>query len=376
MAINAETLNLDKDKLAALELALGKIEKDHGRGAVMRGNDQVAHLITNVIPTGSLSLDLALGVGGLPRGRVTEIYGGESAGKSTLAIHIMAETQRMGGLAAYIDVEHALDPQYATNCGLDLDNLLISQPDSAEQALDITEQLVRSGAIDAIIIDSVAALVPQAEVDGDMGDVHMGMQARLMSQALRKLTSAINRSRTAVVFINQIREKIGVSYGSPEVTPGGRALKFYSSVRIDLRRSESLKQGTEIIGNRVRARIVKNKVAAPFRVAEFDIMFNRGISKMGDLLDIGVTRGIVKKAGAFYSYEDTRLGQGRENSKNFLSERTDIAEAIEALIRHVEEPDATPPDATPPDEAGNGHSVADATTADSHIANTDAVSLN
>ena len=371
MAINAETLNLDKDKLAALELALGKIEKDHGRGAVMRGNDQVAHLITNVIPTGSLSLDLALGVGGLPRGRVTEIYGGESAGKSTLAIHIMAETQRMGGLAAYIDAEHALDPQYATNCGLDLDNLLISQPDSAEQALDITEQLVRSGAIDAIIIDSVAALVPQAEVDGDMGDVHVGMQARLMSQALRKLTSAINRSRTAVVFVNQIREKIGISYGSPEVTPGGRALKFYSSVRIDLRRSESLKQGTEIIGNRVRARIVKNKVAAPFRVAEFDIMFNHGISKMGDLLDIGVTRGIVKKAGAFYSYEDTRLGQGRENSKNFLSERTDIAEAIEALIRHVEEPDSTPPD-----EASNGHKVADATDAESHIANTDAVSLN
>ncbi|CAI8036519.1 Protein RecA [Geodia barretti] len=286
MAINAEILNLDKDKLAALELALGRIEKDHGRGAVMQGNDQVAHLITNVIPTGSLSLDLALGVGGLPRGRVTEIYGGESAGKSTLAIHIMTETQRMGGLAAYVDVEHALDPQYATNCGLDLDKLLISQPDSAEQALDITEQLVRSGAIDAIVIDSVAALVPQAEIDGDMGDAH-------------------------------IREKIGVSYGSPEVTPGGRALKFYSSVRIDLRRSESLKQGSEIIGNRVRARIVKNKVAAPFRVAEFDIMFNVGISKVGDLLDIGVTRGIVKKAGAFYSYGETRLGQGRENSKKF-----------------------------------------------------------
>ena len=371
MAINAETLNLDKDKLAALEVALGRIEKDHGRGAVMRGNEQVAHLITNVIPTGSLSLDLALGVGGLPRGRVTEIYGGESAGKSTLAIHIMTETQRMGGLAAYVDVEHALDPQYATNCGLDLDNLLISQPDSAEQALDITEQLVRSGAIDAIIIDSVAALVPQAEIEGDMGDFHIGMQARLMSQALRKLTATINRSRTAVVFINQIREKIGVTYGSPEVTPGGRALKFYSSVRIDLRRSESLKQGTEIIGNRVRARIVKNKVAAPFRVAEFDIMFNHGISKMGDLLDIGVTRGIVKKAGAFYSYGDTRLGQGRENSKNFLSEHSEIAEGIEALIRGDEVLDDTPAD-----DLVNGHRAEAAGGGDSHVASADTVSLN
>ena len=372
MAINAEILNLDKDKLAALELALGRIEKDHGRGAVMQGNDQVAHLITNVIPTGSLSLDLALGVGGLPRGRVTEIYGGESAGKSTLAIHIMTETQRMGGLAAYVDVEHALDPQYATNCGLDLDKLLISQPDSAEQALDITEQLVRSGAIDAIVIDSVAALVPQAEIDGDMGDAHVGMQARLMSQALRKLTSAINRSRTAVIFINQIREKIGVSYGSPEVTPGGRALKFYSSVRIDLRRSESLKQGSEIIGNRVRARIVKNKVAAPFRVAEFDIMFNVGISKVGDLLDIGVTRGIVKKAGAFYSYGDTRLGQGRENSKNFLTERTDISEEIEALIRGGLEPE----EKTPEETVDNGHGEAGVVATDEHVAGASTISLN
>lgn len=344
MAINPETLNLDKDKLAALEIALGRIEKDHGRGAVMRGDEQVAHLITNVIPTGSLSLDLALGVGGLPRGRVTEIYGGESAGKSTLAIHIMTETQKQGGLAAYIDAEHALDPQYATNCGLDLDNLLISQPDSAEQALDITEKLVSSGAVDSVIIDSVAALVPQAEIEGDMGDVHVGMQARLMSQALRKLTSTINRSRTAVVFINQIREKIGVTYGSPEVTPGGRALKFYSSVRIDLRRTESLKQGSEIIGNRVRARIVKNKVAAPFRVAEFDIMFNQGISKMGDLLDIGVNQGHIKKAGSFYSYGDTRLGQGRENSKNFLSANPEISGVIEALIRGEEIPEEIPAD--------------------------------
>lgn len=368
MPINPEILNLDKDKLAALEIALGRIEKDHGKGAVMRGNEQVAHLITNSIPTGSLTLDLALGVGGLPRGRVTEIYGGESAGKSTLAIHIMTETQKMGGLAAYVDAEHALDPQYAANCGLDIDRLLISQPDSAEQALDITEKLVSSSAIDAIIIDSVAALVPQAEIEGDMGDVHVGMQARLMSQALRKLTAAINRSRTAVVFINQIREKIGVSYGSPEVTPGGRALKFYSSVRIDLRRTESLKQGSEVIGNRVRARIVKNKVAAPFRVAEFDIMFNQGISKMGDLLDLGVAQGHIKKAGAFYSYGDTRLGQGRENSKNFLLERADIAETIEALIRGETDTDADAPDSV------NGSAAVPIGTA--HLAGASAVSLN
>ncbi len=371
MAINPEALNLDKDKLAALEIALGRIEKDHGKGAVMRGDEQVAHLITNVIPTGSLSLDLALGVGGLPRGRVTEIYGGESAGKSTLAIHIMTETQKQGGLAAYIDAEHALDPQYAANCGLDLDNLLISQPDSAEQALDITEKLVSSGAVDSVVIDSVAALVPQAEIEGDMGDVHVGMQARLMSQALRKLTSTINRSRTAVVFINQIREKIGVTYGSPEVTPGGRALKFYSSVRIDLRRTESLKQGSEIIGNRVRARIVKNKVAAPFRVAEFDIMFNQGISKTGDLLDIGVNQGFIRKAGSFYSYGETRLGQGRENSKNFLSEHPEISGVIEALIRGEDEPDAMDPDGN-----GNGYGLTAANGDTAHVASADRVSLN
>ena len=245
----------------------------------------------------------------------------------------MAETQKLGGIAAYIDVEHALDPNYAANCGLDLDTLLISQPDSAEQALDITEQLVRSGAVDAVVIDSVAALVPQAEIDGDMGDTHVGLQARLMSQALRKLTAAIHHSRTAVVFINQLREKVGVVYGSPEVTPGGRALKFYSSVRIDLRRIESIKQGSEAIGNRVRARVVKNKIAAPFRVAEFDIMFNKGISKMGDLLDIGVDQGIIKKAGAFYSYGETRLGQGRENSKEFLSEHSELAQSLEDRIR-------------------------------------------
>ncbi|MCI0859990.1 MAG: recombinase RecA, partial [Chloroflexi bacterium] len=291
----------DKDKQAALEIALAHIEKDYGKGAVMRLGEISQLLMTEVISTGSLALDVALGAGGVPKGRVTEIFGAESAGKSTLAIHIMAETQKAGGIAAYIDVEHAMDPAYAGNCGLDLDTLLIAQPDSGEQALDITEQLVRSGAIDAIIIDSVAALVPQAEIEGDMGDAHMGAQARLMSQALRKLTSAIHRSRTAVIFINQLREKIGISYGNPEVTPGGRALKFYSSVRIDLRRIESIKQGTEIIGSRIRARVVKNKIAAPFRVAEFDIMFNHGISRMGDLLELGTTQGIVKKSGAFYS---------------------------------------------------------------------------
>ena len=331
-----------KDRLAALEIALGRIEKDHGKGAVMRLGEIAQRLVTDVVPTGSLSLDVALGVGGIPRGRVTEIYGGESAGKSTLAIHIMAETQKLGGIAAYVDAEHALDPTYAANCGLDLADLLISQPDSAEQALDITEQLVRSGAIDTVVVDSVAALVPQAEIEGDMGDTHVGLQARLMSQALRKLTSAIHHSRTAVVFINQLREKVGVVYGSPEVTPGGRALKFYSSVRIDLRRTESLKQGSEIIGNRVRARIVKNKVAAPFRVAEFDIMFNQGISKMGDLLDLGVAQGIVKKAGAFYSYGETRLGQGRENSKQFLTGHPEIADSVEARIRDHASPDDQP----------------------------------
>ncbi|MCI0844447.1 MAG: recombinase RecA [Chloroflexi bacterium] len=329
----AKTDKSDKLKREALEVALGQIEKDHGKGAVMRLGEIYDSLATECIPTGSLALDIALGIGGIPRGRVTEIFGAESAGKSTLAIHIMAETQKLGGIAAYIDVEHALDPTYAGKCGLILDDLLIAQPDSAEQALDITEQLVRSGAVDAVVIDSVAALVPQAEIEGDMGDTHIGLQARLMSQALRKLTSSIHRSRTAVIFINQLREKIGVTYGSPEVTPGGRALKFYSSVRIDLRRVESIKQGAEIVGNRVRARVVKNKVAAPFRVAEFDIMFNLGISKMGDILEIGVEQGIIKKSGAFYSYGETKLGQGRENSKDFLTQHPEIAASVEGRLR-------------------------------------------
>ena len=328
-----KTEKADKLRGEALDMALGQIEKDHGKGAVMRLGEIYDSLATECIPTGSLALDIALGIGGIPRGRVTEVFGAESAGKSTLAIHIMAETQKLGGIAAYIDVEHALDPTYAGNCGLELDDLLIAQPDSAEQALDITEQLVRSGAVDAVVVDSVAALVPQAEIEGDMGDTHVGVQARLMSQALRKLTSTIHRSKTAVIFINQLREKIGVTYGSPEVTPGGRALKFYSSVRIDLRRVESIKQGAEVIGNRVRARVVKNKVAAPFRVAEFDIMFNLGISKMGDILEIGVEQGIIKKSGAFYSYGETKLGQGRENSKDFLIQHPEIAASVEGRLR-------------------------------------------
>ena len=328
-----KTEKADKLRGEALDMALGQIEKDHGKGAVMRLGEIYDSLATECIPQGYVALDIALGIGGIPRGRVTEVFGAESAGKSTLAIHIMAETQKLGGIAAYIDVEHALDPTYAGNCGLELDDLLIAQPDSAEQALDITEQLVRSGAVDAVVVDSVAALVPQAEIEGDMGDTHVGLQARLMSQALRKLTSTIHRSKTAVIFINQLREKIGVTYGSPEVTPGGRALKFYSSVRIDLRRVESIKQGAEVIGNRVRARVVKNKVAAPFRVAEFDIMFNLGISKMGDILEIGVEHGIIKKSGAFYSYGETKLGQGRENSKDFLIQHPEIAASVEGRLR-------------------------------------------
>ena len=350
----------DKNKVEALETALGRIEKDYGKGAVMRLGEISGTLTTECIPTGSLALDIALGIGGIPRGRVTEVFGAESAGKSTLAIHIMAETQKLGGIAAYIDVEHALDPIYAANCGLNLDDLLIAQPDSAEQALDITEQLVRSGAVDAVVVDSVAALVPQAEIEGDMGDTHVGLQARLMSQALRKLTSSIHRSRTAVIFINQIREKVGVTYGSPEVTPGGRALKFYSSVRVDLRRVESIKQGAEVMGNRVRARIVKNKVAAPFRVAEFDIMFNQGISKMGDILEIGVDQGVVKKSGAFYSYGETKLGQGRENSKDFLIQHPEIAESIEGRLRSpADEPEAEQPESQDGDVVRRSNSVAD-----------------
>ncbi len=324
---------MDSKKDKALEIALGQIERHYGRGAIMRLGESDGQKAADVIPTGSLALDIALGVGGVPKGRVAEIYGAESAGKSTLALHIMAQSQKKGGTAAYIDVEHAMDPVYARNCGLRVEDLLISQPDNAEQALEITEYLVRSGAVDVVIVDSVAALVPRSEIEGDMGDTHVGLQARLMSQALRKLTSAINRSNTAVLFINQLREKVGVMFGNPEVTPGGRALKFYSSVRIDLRRVEAIKQGTVIVGNRVRARVVKNKVAPPFKVAEFDIMFNRGISREADLLELGTAQGVIKKAGAFYSYGETRLGQGRENAKQFLHEHEDMAREIEAKIR-------------------------------------------
>ncbi|MBI2934074.1 MAG: recombinase RecA [Chloroflexi bacterium] len=321
----------EKDK--ALELAVAQIEKQFGKGAIMRLGEASAKLTVESIPTGSIALDLAIGVGGLPRGRVTEIFGPESSGKSTLAQHVIAETQKMGGKAAYIDVEYALDPAYAAHCGVNLDDLLIAQPDTGEQALEITESLVRSNAIDAIVIDSVAALVPRAEIEGEMGDAHVGLQARLMSQSLRKLTAAISRSRTAVIFINQLREKVGIVFGNPEVTPGGRALKFYSSVRLDLRRIDTIKQGAEAVGSRVRAKVVKNKVAPPFRTAEFDIMFNEGISKEGDLIDLGVQLGIVKKSGAFFTFGENKLGQGRENAKDFLKQHEDIALEIEKHIR-------------------------------------------
>lgn len=322
---------MEKEK--ALDLAIGQIEKQFGKGSIMKLGESSARLSVESIPTGSISLDLALGVGGIPRGRVIEIFGPEASGKSTLAFHIIAQAQSRGGIAAYIDVEHTFDSTYAAHCGVKIEDLLISQPDTAEQALEIIESLVRSGAVDVIILDTVAALVPRAEIEGDMGDAQMGLQARLMSQALRKLTAAISKSHTAAIFINQLREKVGVFFGSPEVTPGGRALKFYSSVRIDLRRVDSIKLGSEVIGNRVRAKVVKNKVAAPFRVAEFDVMFAHGISKEGDLIDLGVNMGIIKKAGAFFSYGEERLGQGREHAKSYLREHTEIAQDIERQIR-------------------------------------------
>ncbi len=317
----------------ALELAIGQIEKRFGKGSIMKLGESAAIQPIEAIPSGSLALDLALGVGGIPRGRITEIFGPEASGKTTLGQHIIAEAQKRGGTAAYIDVEHALDPSYAANCGVNVDDLLISQPDTGEQALEITEALVRSSAIDVIVIDSVAALVPRAEIEGEMGDAHVGLQARLMSQALRKLAAAIGRSGTATVFINQLREKVGIIFGNPEVTPGGRALKFYSSVRIDLRRVETIKQGNVATGSRVRARVVKNKVAPPFRTAEFDIMFDHGISKAGNLIDLGVEQELVKKAGAFLSYGDIRLGQGRESAKQYLVQNPELAQEIEQRIR-------------------------------------------
>jgi recombination protein RecA len=319
-----------KDK--ALETAVAHIRKRFGDGSIMRLGD-TSSLNVEAIPTGCLALDMALGVGGIPRGRITEVYGPESSGKTTLCQHIIAECQRLGGIAAFVDVEHALDPSYAQKCGVNIDDLYISQPDTGEQALEITEALVRSGAVDVVVIDSVAALVPQAEIEGDMGDAHMGLQARLMSQALRKLTGAIKRSNASIVFTNQLRMKIGVLFGNPETTSGGNALKFYAAVRLDMRRMESIKKGGDVIGNRVRVRVKKNKVAPPFRTAEFDIMFDRGIAKEGCLLDVGVDTGVIEKRGSYYSYGDTRLGQGRENAKDFLRENADVAAEIEAKIR-------------------------------------------
>ena len=320
------------DKEKALELAISQIEKHFGKGSIMKLGEAAICPIES-IPSGSLALDLALGVNGIPRGRITEIFGPESTGKTTLGQHIIAEAQKRGGMVAYIDAEHALDPTYAANCGVKIDDLLISQPDTGEQALEITEALVRSGAIDVIIIDSVAALVPRAEIEGEMGDSHVGLQARLMSQALRKLAAAIGKSGTAVIFMNQLREKVGIIFGNPEVTPGGRALKFYSSIRIDLRKIEAIKQGAEVVGSRIKARVVKNKVAPPFRSAEFDIMFDHGISREGDLIDLGTALEIVKKNGAFFSYGDIRLGQGRENAKQYLSEHPELGLEIEQQIR-------------------------------------------
>jgi len=320
------------EKEKALELAIGQIEKQFGKGSIMRLGEASAKVAVDSIPTGAISLDLALGVGGIPRGRVTEIFGPEMAGKSTLALHVIAEAQRHGGEAAFIDVEHAFDPKYAANCGVKVDELWLSQPDTGEQALEIGEALVRSAAVDVVVIDSVAALVPRAELEGEMGDIHVGLQARLMSQALRKLAAAIHKSRTAVIFINQLREKVGVFFGNPEVTPGGRALKFYSSVRIDLRRLETIKVGSDIVGSRVRAKVVKNKVAPPFKSAEFDIMFDTGISKEGNLLDLSVEIGLVKKVSAFYSLNETRLGQGRENAKDYLRQHKDVAQELERQL--------------------------------------------
>ncbi len=317
----------------ALELAIGQIEKRFGKGSIMKLGESAIMSSVEAIPSGSLALDLALGVGGIPKGRITEVFGPEGSGKTTLGQHVIAEAQKRGGMAAYIDVEHALDPAYASRCGVNVEDMLISQPDTGEQALEITEALVRSGAIDVIVIDSVAALAPRAEIEGEMGDTHVGLQARLMSQALRKLAAAIGKSGTAVIFINQLREKVGIIFGNPEVTPGGRALKFYSSVRLDLRRVETIKQGTTAIGSHIRARVVKNKVAPPFRSAEFDIMFDHGISKEGNLIDLGVELELVKKAGAFFSYGDIRLGQGRESAKQYLSQNPELSEEIEQRVR-------------------------------------------
>lgn len=321
------------EKLKALDAALGQIEKQYGKGTVMRLGDPASRMNVETIPTGSLSLDIALGLGGIPKGRIIEIYGPESSGKTTVTLHMIAEVQKRGGIAGFIDAEHALDPVYAKNIGVDIDNLYISQPDNGEQAMEITETMVRSGAMDIVVVDSVAALVPKAEIDGDMGDSHVGLQARLMSQALRKLTAVISKSNCTVVFINQLREKIGVMFGNPETTTGGRALKFYSSVRLDVRRIESLKQGGEVIGNRTKVKIVKNKVAPPFKEAEFDIMFGEGISMVGDVLDLAASVDVVVKSGAWYAYEGEKIGQGRENAKQYLKDHPEVLAEIETKVR-------------------------------------------
>ena len=322
-----------EDKLKALDAALGQIEKQFGKGSVMKLGDSGKNMNVQTVPTGSLSLDIALGLGGVPRGRIIEIYGPESSGKTTVALHMVAEVQKRGGIAGFVDAEHALDPAYAKNIGVDIDELYISQPDNGEQALEITETMVRSGAMDIIIVDSVAALVPKAEIEGDMGDSHMGLQARLMSQALRKLTGVVSKSNCIVIFINQLREKIGVMFGNPETTTGGRALKFYSSVRLDVRRTEALKQGGEVIGNHTKVKVVKNKIAPPFKEAEFDIMFGQGISTIGDILDLAANCGIVNKSGAWYAYNDAKIGQGRENAKQYLKENRQICDEIERKVR-------------------------------------------
>lgn len=324
-----------EDKLKALDAAISQIERQYGKGAVMKLGDNTANMNVETVPTGSLSLDIALGLGGIPKGRIVEIYGPESSGKTTVTLHMIAEVQKRGGIAGFIDAEHALDPNYAKNIGVDIDNLYISQPDSGEQALEITETMVRSGAIDIVVVDSVAALTPKAEIDGDMGDSHVGLQARLMSQALRKLTAVISKSNCTVIFINQLREKVGIMFGNPETTTGGRALKFYSSVRLDVRRIEQLKQSGEVIGNRTRVKVVKNKIAPPFKEAEFDIMFGEGISKVGDVLDLAAENGIVNKSGAWYAYEGNKIGQGRENAKQFLRDNPQMCAEVEAKVREL-----------------------------------------
>ncbi len=338
------------DKQKALEMALSSIEKQFGKGSIMRLGEASAKLAVETISTGILTLDMALGVGGVPRGRVIEIYGPESSGKTTVALHIIAEAQKNGGVAAFIDAEHALDPKYARNLGVDIDNLLISQPDTGEQALEIAEALVRSGAIDVIVVDSVAALVPRAEIEGEMGDAHVGLQARLMSQALRKLTGAISKSNTIVVFINQIREKVGIMFGNPEITPGGRALKFYASVRMEVRKIETLKQGSDMVGNRTRVKVVKNKIAPPFKQADFDIIYGEGVSREGSIIDIAVDLDIIEKSGTWYSYSDTRIGQGRENARVYLKEHPEICQEVEKRVREKFVPSSSNKQAAPEEE--------------------------